>query len=255
MLMPIGDDNHGRHLTPFITYALIAINVAVFIFLQLPSEAFTYAFSVVPREIMQNRDIVGNLQVGPNPRDVIRLGEGPQPIQLTIFTAMFMHGGWMHLLGNMLYLWIFGDNVEDALGHVKFLIFYLLCGVAATFAHIVAGPNSLIPSLGASGAIAGVLGGYLLMFPSRNVRVLVGYMGIIALPAIIVIGLWIAMQIFGGFGSIGNEGGGVAYWAHVGGAVAGLVLVNLFRNRVTNQRIAEHEAAVGSYPPGSRRRY
>src|SRR5688572_11965872 len=147
-LMPIGDDNEGRHITPIITYILIAINVVVFIFLQLPSEAFTYAFSVVPREITQNKDLVGTLQVGPSPRDAIQLGPGPQPIQLTVLTAMFMHGGWMHLFGNMLYLWIFGDNVEDALGHVKFLIFYLLCGIAATLAHIIAGPNSLIPSLG-----------------------------------------------------------------------------------------------------------
>src|SRR5687768_1942305 len=125
MLMPIGDDNFGRHLTPFVTYILIALNVLVFVFLQLPSDAFTYAFSVVPQEIAQNRDIVGTLRLGPDA--AIRLGQGPQPIQLTILTAMFMHGGWAHLFGNMLYLWIFGDNVEDAMGHIKFLIFYLLC--------------------------------------------------------------------------------------------------------------------------------
>ena len=236
-LMPIGDDNEGRSLTPYVTYALIAINIAVFVFLQLPSDAFTYAFSVVPKEIVSNVDLVGPQRVAAN--DFIALQPGPRPIQLTILSAMFMHGGWAHLLGNMLYLWIFGDNVEDALGHVKFLIFYLLCGVAATALHIVLGPNSIIPSLGASGAIAGVLGGYLLMFPSRSVRVLIGYMGIIPLPAIIVIGLWMALQIFGGFGSLDREGGGVAYWAHVGGALAGLVLVNLFRSRNTQARIEE----------------
>lgn len=242
-LMPIGDDNTGRHVTPFVTWALIAANVAVFIFLQLPSphDAFTYAFSVVPQEITHNKDIVGTVHLG---RDAaIRLQPGPHPIQLTILSAMFMHGSWMHLLGNMLYLWIFGDNVEDALGHVKFLIFYLVCGVAATAAHILSGPNSVIPSLGASGAIAGVLGGYLLMFPGRSVRVLIGYMGVIAMPAIIVIGFWIVMQIFSGIGSIARTeetgGGGVAYWAHIGGAIAGLVLVNFFRNRVTQQRVAE----------------
>lgn len=240
MLMPIGDDNHGRHLTPFVTYILIALNVLVFIFLQVPSDAFTYAFSVVPREIMQNKDIVGTLRLGPDA--AIRLGQGPQPIQLTVLTAMFMHGGWAHLFGNMLYLWIFGDNVEDAMGHVKFLIFYLLCGVLATFAHILSGPDSLIPSLGASGAIAGVLGGYLVLFPSKKIKVLIGYMGIVEMPALIVIGIWIALQVFGGFGSLGREGGGTAFWAHVGGAVAGLVLVWLFRNRAVQQRAEERMA-------------
>ena len=230
-LMPIGDDNEGRHVTPIITYILIAINIAVFIFLQLPSDLFTYSFSVIPREIVQNRDMVGTLELARNA--AIQLGPGPHPIQLTILTAMFMHGAWMHLLGNMLYLWIFGDNVEDALGHVKFLVFYVVCGIAATAAHILSGPNSTIPSLGASGAIAGVLGGYLLMFPTRRVRVLIGWMGIIELPALIVVGFWIVTQLVSGIGSIAvtDASGGVAYWAHIGGAVAGLLLVNLFRKR------------------------
>lgn len=230
-LMPIGDDNDGRSITPFITYLLIAINVIVFIFLQLPSDAFTYSFSVVPREIMQNHDFVGTLRIG---NGAIQLGAGPQPIQLTILTAMFMHGGWMHLLGNMLYLWIFGDNVEDNMGHFKFLIFYLLCGVAAAAAHILSGPNSLIPSLGASGAIAGVLGAYLILFPSKRVKVLMGYVGIVEMPALIVIGLWIVLQLTSGIGSIAvtdESSGGVAYWAHIGGAAAGLMLVWLFRNK------------------------
>lgn len=233
-LMPIGDDNDGRNITPYVSYILIAINILVFIFLQVPSDAFTYAFSVVPREITQNRDIVETLRIG---QGAIQLGPGPQPIQLTILSAMFMHGSWMHLFGNMLYLWIFGDNVEDAMGHIKFLIFYLLCGVAATFAHIWSGPNSLIPSLGASGAIAGVLGAYLVLFPTRQIKVIIGYIvffRIIYLPAVIVIGLWIGLQLLSGFGSIAvtdESSGGVAYWAHIGGAVAGLVLVWLFRNK------------------------
>lgn len=241
MLIPIGDDNTGRNITPYVTYTLIAINVAVFVFLQLPNPAFTYAFSVVPAEIIRNIDLVRPIAVG---RETIPHLPGPNPIQLTILTAMFMHGGWMHLIGNMVYLWIFGDNVEDAMGHVKFLIFYLLCGVAATIAHIMfstSGLNAVIPSLGASGAIAGVLGAYIVLFPSRSVRVLIGWFGIIALPAIIVIGLWIFMQLVQGVGSIApntaqESGGGVAYMAHVGGAVAGLVLVWLFRNRVTQVR-------------------
>lgn len=230
-LFPVGDDNQGRSVVPFVTYALIAINFLVFIFLQIPSDAFTYAFSVVPREITQNEDIVGTLRIG---QGAIQLGPGPQPVQLTILSAMFMHGSWMHLLGNMLYLWIFGDNVEDAMGHVKFLIFYLLCGVIATFAHIWSGPNSLIPSLGASGAIAGVLGAYLVLFPTRRVKVFMWYAGLVYMPAIIVIGLWIGLQLLNGFGSIAvtdEASGGVAYWAHVGGAVAGLILVWLFRNK------------------------
>ena len=247
-LFPIGDDNEGRSVIPFVTYALIAINVLVFIFLQIPSDIFTYSFSVVPREITQNKDIVGTLRIG---QGAIQLGPGPQPVQLTILSAMFMHGSWMHLLGNMLYLWIFGDNVEDAMGHVKFLIFYLLCGVAATFAHIWSGPNSLIPSLGASGAIAGVLGAYLALFPTRRVKVLMWYVGIVHMPAIIVIGIWIGLQLLNGFGSIAvtdEASGGVAYWAHVGGAVAGLVLVWLFRNKnYTRYQPAEENYAVDRF--------
>lgn len=231
-LMPIGDDNTGRTITPYLTYFLIAVNVLVFIFLQLPSEAFTYSFSVIPREIVQNQDLVGALQVGPN--TTIHLGPGPSPIQLTILTAMFMHGGWAHLLGNMLYLWIFGDNIEDAMGHVRFLLFYLLCGLVATIAHILSAPNSLIPSLGASGAIAGVLGAYLMIYPVRRVKVLMGFMGIVEMPAVIVIGFWLVLQLISGFGSIAvtdESGGGVAYWAHIGGAAAGVVLVWLFRKK------------------------
>jgi len=242
-LMPIGDDNEGRIITPYVTYILIAINVAVFVFLQLPNDAFTYAFSVIPKEITTGVDLTtpqGRLQIPQAP--------GPSPIYLTLFSAMFMHGGWAHLLGNLLYLWIFGDNVEDALGHVKFLIFYLVCGVAASFAQIMVSPASVIPSLGASGAIAGVLGGYLLMYPTRSVRVLIGYMGIVAMPAIIVIGLWMALQFMSGFGSIvqtrqTSEQGGVAYFAHIGGAVAGLLLVSLFRNNASRQRAQQRIAA------------
>jgi membrane associated rhomboid family serine protease len=165
----------------------------------------------------------------------------------------------MHLLGNMLYLWTFGDNVEDALGHFKFLIFYLVCGVLASIAHVLSGPNSIIPSLGASGAIAGVLGGYLLMFPVRRVRVLVGWFGIIELPAIIVIGLWIGIQIFSGIGSIAvtdASKGGVAYWAHIGGALAGLLLVSFFRNHDTQQRVdARMNPSAGNWGGGRRYRY
>jgi membrane associated rhomboid family serine protease len=208
-MLPIGDDNSARRIVPVVTYALIAINV-LFFFVELSAgDAFIERWSVVPQRLLANP--VGDF--------------------ITVFTAMFMHGGWMHLLSNMLYLWIFGDNVEDRLGHTKFIIFYLLCGIAATFAQVLVNPNSTIPNLGASGAIAGVLGAYLLMFPRGSVRVLMGR-AIIPMPALIVIGFWALLQIVSGIGSIATtaqtaDTGGVAYMAHVGGFVAGLILAPL----------------------------
>jgi membrane associated rhomboid family serine protease len=253
-LMPIGDDNTGRRTTPYVTYALIAVNLFVFFLLQGggANDRFTYGFSVIPREILSGRDLVDvvRTEIGNIPQ-----APGPSPIHLTLFSAMFMHGSLMHLFGNMLYLWIFGDNIEDAMGHFKFFVFYILCGLLATGAHIFFDQNSIIPSLGASGAIAGVLGGYLLMYPSRLVRVLVGWFGIIQLPAIIVIGIWGALQLFSGISSVAKvqQGGGVAYMAHVGGFVAGLLLVKVFADR---QRVASH-AEVVHYPPNvwDNRRY
>src|SRR5215813_10853982 len=227
MLFPIGDDNTERRTFPVVNYALIAINVLVFLY-QLGHPEFTYGYSVVPAEITHGRDIDGVVRVG---GEALRLYAGPSPIYLTIFWGMFMHGGWMHLGGNMLYLYIFGDNVEDSMGHVKFLIFYLLCGVLASAAHIFFGPTSVIPSLGASGAIAGVLGAYLILFPHQGVRVF-QFGRIVEMPAVFVIGLWGVLQFINGFGSLGTTGqsGGVAYMAHIGGFVAGMVLVFLFRN-------------------------
>ncbi len=244
-LFPIGDDNSDRRITPYVTYALIALNFAVFVFLQMPSDAFTYGYAVIPAEILRGGDLVRPIATGAG---VIPQAPGPNPIQLTILSAMFMHGGWAHLGGNLLYLWIFGDNVEDAMGHFKFLMFYLLCGVLATLAHIIAAQNAgglsmIVPSLGASGAIAGVLGAYLMLYPRKSVRVFIGFF-LISVPAILVIGLWIATQVFSGFGSIAmtqqtREGGGIAYFAHIGGALAGLILVSLFRNPQIRERAAE----------------
>ena len=226
MLFPIGDDNSDRQLVPVVTYALIAANVIVFLY-QLSNPAFTYGYSVVPVEITRGEDIAGVIHIG---RASLRLSQGPKLIYLTLLSAMFMHGGWSHLLGNMLYLWIFGDNVEDRMGHAKFLIFYLTCGILASLTHIFFAPNSFVPSLGASGAIAGVLGAYLILFPRQGIRVLM-FTRIVILPAVVVIGFWGVLQFLNGFGSLGNtEGGGVAYLAHVGGFVAGIVLVFLFRN-------------------------
>ncbi len=226
-MLPLGDDNSDRRITPFINYVLIAINVLVFVALQGAgsNEHFTYAFSTVPAEITKGHDIATGV-----------LQPTPIPVYGTLITSMFMHGGWAHLLGNMLYLWIFGDNIENRLGHSRYLIFYLLCGVIASLSHVFATAalspeNMLIPSLGASGAISGVLGGYLLLFPKQRVRVMMGRGGITQVPAFVALGVWIVFQIISSMGMLGGEeqgGGGVAYAAHIGGFVAGLVLVKLF---------------------------
>ena len=207
-MFPIGDDDSSRRTTPVVTYALIALNL-LFFFVELSGgDPFIQQWSVVPRRLLAN----------------------PVADFPTIFTSMFMHAGWLHLGGNMLYLWIFGDNVEDSFGHLKFLIFYLLCGIAATAAQLAFSVGSNVPNLGASGAIAGVLGSYILLFPRGQVKVLMGR-GVIPMPALVVIGLWIVLQFVSGIGSISNtaETGGVAYMAHVGGFVAGFVLTFLFR--------------------------
>ena len=228
MVMPLGDDNLDRHITPIVTYALIAINVIVW-FLELSGgEAFINGFSAVPFEITHNTDLVGQQIINVGGQSVaLDLYAGPKPIYLTLLTSMFMHASWMHIIGNMVYLWIFGDNIEDRLGHAKFLVFYLICGFVASLAHILFGPDSVIPSLGASGAIAGVLGSYLMLFPRKNVRVLVART-IVNMPAWAVLGFWIALQIFSQVGVSGGQSSGVAYLAHIGGFFAGVILTFLF---------------------------
>lgn len=231
MFIPIGDDNSRRLRTPFIVYLLIAANIAVW-FLQLTGgEQFTYAFATVPFEISHGRDVVGlkYIAAGYN-RIPIPHSAGPEPIYLTLFTAMFMHGSWMHLIGNMLYLGIFGDQIEDLLGHWKFILFYLICGVTAGLAQVWYSPNSLIPCLGASGAIAGVLGAYLIKYPTNRVHVLF-WNTVVQFPAIIVLGLWVFLQIAGQTQALAAEqAGGVAYMAHIGGFVAGFVMI-MFASR------------------------
>ncbi len=226
MLFPIGDDNSNRRIVPMVNYTLIGINLLVF-FRQLTDTAFTYGYSVVPAEITSGRDIVDMVRIG---SEYLELTPGPTPIYLTLISAMFMHGDWGHLLGNMLYLWIFGDNVEDRLGHSRYLIFYLICGLLASLTHIYFGPRSFIPSLGASGAIAGVLGAYLILYPRQAVRVF-QFGRIVELPAIMVIGIWGILQFLSGFGSLGSvgESGGVAYMAHIGGFVAGIVIIFIYK--------------------------
>lgn len=219
-MIPLRDDNTPARL-PIVTRVLVVACVVVFLW-QLTlgpqaGQAAVYALGVIPAVLLGHESLPAELAVVSPP--------------LTVLTSMFMHGGFMHLLGNMLYLWIFGDNVEDRLGHVKYVIFYFLCGIVATFAQVLVNPNSNVPNLGASGAIAGVLGAYLLMFPRGSVRVLMGR-GIIPMPALIVIGLWAVLQIFNSFGAIATteqtaDTGGIAYMAHVGGFVAGLILAPL----------------------------
>ena len=207
-MMPIGDDNSARRTVPIVTYALLAINIIVFIIELGGGDAFIEKWAFIPNRFLAN----------------------PTGDFITLFTSMFMHAGWLHLASNMLYLWIFGDNVEDRFGHVKFLIFYLLCGLAATFAQLLFGSGSDLPNLGASGAIAGVLAAYLILFPQGKIKVLMGQQ-MMQVSALIVIGLWILLQLFSGIGSITSSTatGGVAYMAHIGGFVAGLLLTFLFR--------------------------
>ena len=237
-MIPIRDDNRDRTITPYVNYILITINIIVFILFQGMGNnlGFTYAFSTVPAEIVSGEDIITADQVIRDPASGQQFalpGLQPTPISvyITLFTSMFMHGGWAHLLGNMLYLWIFGDNLEDRLGHGRYLLFYLLAGLLASLAHVFAsvlfGDNLQIPSLGASGAIAGVLGGYLVLFPRRRVTVLIIRI-VTQVNAFIAVGLWFVYQLIGGLGTLSGGSDGVAYAAHIGGFIAGVVLIKLF---------------------------
>ena len=243
MVFPLYDDNSDRTTTPVVNYVLIAINILVFVFLQQlgTNEKFTYAFSTVPAEILSGRDIRTPDRIVEHPvtgQQLLIPGLQPTPfsVYLTLIFSMFMHGGIAHIAGNMLFLWIFGDNVEHRLGHFRYLIFYLVTGVIASLAHVAitamfaTDANSLlIPSLGASGAISGVLGGYLVLYPHRRVTVFL-FRFLTEVPAYVAIGIWFAFQLISGLGILGggSQQGGVAYAAHVGGFVAGLVLVKVF---------------------------
>jgi membrane associated rhomboid family serine protease len=205
-MFPISDKNPHRN-TPWINYLIIAVNILFFIFELILGDQFIEKWSFIASRFM----------------------ESPFSEIPTIFTSMFMHAGWLHIGGNMLYLWIFGDNIEDRLGHLKYLIFYLVCGAAAVFAESIFDLNSQIPMLGASGAVAGVLAAYIFMFPLVPVKVLLGCF-IAPLPALVVIGIWILLQFFYGVGSLGSATeGGVAYMAHIGGFITGLILTIFFR--------------------------
>jgi membrane associated rhomboid family serine protease len=244
MVMPLGDEQPTQ-IVPIVNYAIIALNVVVFVVQQSRPESFTIAYAATPYEITHNIDIDrpviidrevaaqdagGRMRLRPE-EQAIPQGPVPFPVWFTLFTSMFMHGGLAHIAGNMLYLWIFGDNVEEVLGHGRYLVVYLACGLAASLSHIALAPDSLIPSLGASGAIAGVMGMYVVWFPRNQVRVL-ALRTITWMPALLVIGLWIVLQLFLGMGSLSTAGtqGGVAYAAHVGGAAAGIVFGVVYKD-------------------------
>ena len=236
MLIPIGDDNRKLSGPHYVTLGLIAINLAVFFLLQGAgaNEAFTYGWSVIPAELTRGVDLVEAqaVEVG-GQRVPIPQAPGPTPIYLTVLSAMFMHGGYMHLFGNLLYLWIFGDNLEERFGRGVFLGFYLACGAAATAVQVALDPGAVVPNLGASGAISGVLGGYLLLFPRNRVHALLFYF-VVSIPAVVAIGAWIAFQFINGFGQImvsQETAGGVAYGAHIGGFFAGLLFAALLKGR------------------------
>lgn len=239
MFIPIADDNSDRTIQPYVTYVIIALNILVWILFQGMSgeSVFTFSYSTVPAEIINGHDIVTEPQRHVDRNTGIEfllpgLGETNIPVYLTLLTSMFMHGSWAHLGGNMLYLWIFGDNIENRLGHKRYIIFYLLTGLIASLSHVfstvMSTQNSLVPSLGASGAISGVLGAYLMLFPSRKVKMFV-FRGIIDVPSYVALGFWIVLQVVSGLGLLGGgTGGGVAYAAHIGGFIAGLLLIKFF---------------------------
>lgn len=220
-MIPLRDDNPTR-ITPIITVTFIVICALVYMYQASlppqPGELFVYRFGAIPATVFGNAAL---------PPEV----HAAAPF-ITLITSMFLHGSWMHLIGNMLYLWIFGNNIEDVMGHVRFILFYVMCGIFAVFSHAITDPSSTMPMVGASGAISGVLGAYLLLFPHAQVLVLVPlglYTRMMYVPAALVLGLWFVMQVLSGGMSLGRSGGGVAFFAHVGGFVAGMVLIGLFK--------------------------
>jgi membrane associated rhomboid family serine protease len=222
-MFPLRDDN-PKFTTPVVTVGIIIINILVFLYqLSLGTgtgRMFVYKYGAIPAVILGGESLPQQLQA--------------IPAQLTMFTSMFLHGGWAHLIGNMWYLWIFGDNVEDAMGHFRFLGFYLISGLLASLSHILSAAGSVIPTIGASGAISGILGAYLLLYPKARVLTLIFlgfFIRLVYIPAGFVLGFWFLLQLLSGSLAGGQDGGGVAFWAHIGGFLAGFILVSLFRKK------------------------
>ena len=227
-MIPLQDENPSKTI-PIINIFLIIANITLFIYqyfiISEGPDFFILVLGCIPYEFTHFVDI--------DPPALI-------PFPLTLFSSMFMHGGLLHLLGNMLFLWIFGDNVEDKLGHLRYLGFYLVCGVAASLSHILTNINAQIPSIGASGAISGVMGGYMFLFPKARVKTLViwfVFIQIIRIPAVVMIGYWILIQVLSGLAEFGSiKGGGIAWFAHIGGFVMGFILIILMRKKRKNRR-------------------
>ncbi|MDJ0928828.1 MAG: rhomboid family intramembrane serine protease [Gammaproteobacteria bacterium] len=242
-MFPIRDDN-PHFLTPYVTYGLIAVNVLVWLFVQglgagpaLVQSLCT--LGLIPGNVLGTLPAGARIPLGPEYACIL----GDSAAWHTLVTSMFLHGGWMHIISNMWFLWIFGNNVEDSMGHVRFAVFYVLCGLAAAALQIGSNPDSGVPMVGASGAIGGVMGAYVLLYPRVNVHMLI-FLGFfvttVAVPAVFMLGYWFLLQLIGGFGSLGADGGGVAFWAHVGGFAAGAALIPLFRDRALVDRHPYH---------------
>lgn len=253
MLLPLHDDNPLKNIRfQYVTVGVIAACVAVFVF-QLtlsPQEeqVFIYGFGTIPAVLFGKTELPVILHQA--------------PAEWTLLTSMFMHGGFMHLLGNMLFLWVLGDNVEDSMGHKRFVVFYLLSGLAAVMAHALTDPASEVPMIGASGAISGVIGAYLMLHPKARIKTLITYF-IVWLPAYVVLGFWIGFQLMSATmaagGVVGTEGGGVAWWAHIGGFIAGVILIIPMKNKNVplfdrGRKKFELKLGVEKAPPGAARR-
>jgi membrane associated rhomboid family serine protease len=240
-MFPYKDDN-PTIATPISTYLLIGINAAVWILVQGFGVEPALSLSVCKLGLIPG-EVLGRLPPGtPVPGAIDGCVTGSETAWLTPITSMFMHGGWLHLIGNMWFLWVFGNNVEDSMGRVRFILFYLIAGLAAAATQALLKPDSAIPMVGASGAISGIMGAYIILYPRVRVHMIV-FLGIfitrIAVPAYMMLGYWFLLQLLGGLPSLGREAGGVAFFAHVGGFVAGMVLINLFKNpRLIRQRLA-----------------
>jgi membrane associated rhomboid family serine protease len=233
-MFPIGDQNEPGQGPALVTLAIIGLNIFVFLVLQQAGadNDFTYGWSAIPLEVTSGVDLLRpeRITIGGH-GFLLPEAPGPDPIQLTLLSSMFMHAGWLHIGGNMLFLWVFGDNVEHRAGPVPYLLIYLVLGVVASLAQILPEPNSVIPTLGASGAISGVLGAYIVLFPTNRVLVFL-FRFLVPVPAIVAIGIWIVFQLISGFGAtvVSDEsGGGVAYLAHIGGFAGGVIAGFLLR--------------------------
>ncbi len=258
MLFPISDDDRHLDGPAVATILLIVANVLVFGY-QMVEPAFTYGWSVVPEEITSGVDLVNDWPIPEEdptaevrtPQDIPqRPGPGGAPlVYFTVLSAMFMHGGLGHIGGNILYLWIFGDNVEHRFGTLPFVGFYLASGIVATLVQVALSPHGLVPNLGASGAISGVLGAYLVLFPRNRVHA-VFFFRVVAVPAVVVLGFWIALQFFNGFGATAatEETGGVAYGAHIGGFLTGMAVAVSYKAMGGRERPNRLSGAISAHP-------